>query len=86
MISGVGPLLYILIQALVDALPALPPLALHSELPLSILDGHTRAMLVCTLVPPVVLRSPLLAVSSSPWALLLTSFVRRVLVCLLWGC
>ncbi|KAF8553738.1 hypothetical protein OG21DRAFT_1194127 [Imleria badia] len=75
MISGVGPLLYILVQALVDTLPALPPMVLQSELPLSFVDGHTRAMLVCTLVPPVVLRSPLLAVSESPWALLLASFI-----------
>jgi hypothetical protein len=75
MISGVGPLLYILVQALVDTLPALPPMLLHSELPLSFLDGHTRAMLVCTLVPQVVLRSPLPAVSDSPWALLLASFI-----------
>src|SRR5258708_914923 len=76
MVSGVGPLLYIISQALVDALPFLPPMTLNSELPLAMLDGHTRAMLVCTLVPPVVLRSPLPAVSDSPWALLLTSFVR----------
>ncbi|KAH0830246.1 hypothetical protein J3R83DRAFT_1606 [Lanmaoa asiatica] len=75
MISGVGPLLYIIAQALVDALPFLPPMGLNSELPLSILDGHTRAMLVCTLVPPVVLQSPLPAVSDSPWALLLSSFL-----------
>lgn len=76
MISGVGPLLYILVQALVDKVPSLPPMALRSELPLSFIDGHTRAMLVCTLVPPVVLRSPLPVVSQSPWALLLASFVR----------
>jgi hypothetical protein len=75
MISGVGPLLYILVQALVHALPWVPPMAFHSELPLSFLDGHTRAMLVCTLVPPVVLRSPYPAVSESPWALLLASFI-----------
>lgn len=76
MISGVGPLLYILTQALVDTLPSLPPMAPHSELSLSILDGHTRAVLLCTLVPPVVLSSPLPTVANSPWALLLASFVR----------
>ncbi|KAF8431830.1 hypothetical protein L210DRAFT_3614453 [Boletus edulis BED1] len=75
MFSGVGPLLYILTQALVDALPALPPMGPYTELPLSFLDGHTRAMLVCTLVPPVVLRSPLPEVANSPWALLLASFI-----------
>lgn len=75
MFSGVGPLLYVLIQALVDALPALPPMGPRTELPLSLVDGHTRAMLVCTLVPAVVLRSPLPEVASSPWALLLASFI-----------
>lgn len=78
MISGVGPLLYIAIQAFVDTFPSLPPMVLNSEFPLSFLDAHTRAVLVCTLVPPVVLRSPSPAVSSSPWALLLSSFVRAL--------
>jgi len=75
MISGVGPLMYALVYMVVDKLPYLPPMTGPTELPLSFLDGHSRAMLVCTLVPPVVLGSSSSVVSNSPWALLFTSFL-----------
>ncbi|KIJ63273.1 hypothetical protein HYDPIDRAFT_29533 [Hydnomerulius pinastri MD-312] len=75
MVSGVYPVLYVLMQALVDSIPVLPPMALTTELPLSFLDGHTRAMLLCSLIPPAILSASSPVVASSPWALLLSSLV-----------
>ncbi|KAF9265825.1 hypothetical protein L218DRAFT_986023 [Marasmius fiardii PR-910] len=75
MVSGLVPALYTAIQALVDALPAVPNPSLNLELPLSLFDGFSRAYLVCNLIPPVVTtnQNPILA--SSPWALLMASFL-----------
>ncbi|KAF9234487.1 hypothetical protein BU15DRAFT_78972 [Melanogaster broomeanus] len=75
MISGLYPMLYILMQAVVDAIPVLPSMSIHTELPLSFLDGHARAVLLCSLIPPAILGSSSAVVASSPWALLLSSFV-----------
>ncbi|KAG1856680.1 hypothetical protein DFJ58DRAFT_784409 [Suillus subalutaceus] len=64
MFSGVSPGLYIAAQAIVD-----------TELPLSIVDGFTRAMLLCSLIPPVIVTHTSPVIASSPWALLLSSLV-----------
>ena len=81
--SGATPLLYVLGQALVEALPAsaIPMPTFTTELPLSLLDGFTRAILLCTLIPPTVQSSPVPELSQSPWALILSSFVSLSFVC-----
>ena len=76
MISGVVPLLYVIMQALVEVLPNVPEMSLNTELPLSAFDGISRAYLLCNLVTPVVLTHSRPEVSTSPWTLLLTSLVR----------
>lgn len=79
MLSGVVPGLYTAVQAIVDRLPAVPPMSMNTELPLSIVDGFTRAYLLCNLIPPVVTTNASPVISSSPWTLLLTSLVRILL-------
>ncbi|KAL4065214.1 hypothetical protein V8B97DRAFT_1946104 [Scleroderma yunnanense] len=76
-LSGATPLLCVLIQALVEALPtsAVPIPSFNVEFPLSFLDGLNRAVLLCTIVPPIVLASPVSGLSESPWVLILGSFV-----------
>ncbi|TFK34866.1 hypothetical protein BDQ12DRAFT_635800 [Crucibulum laeve] len=75
MVSGVVPALYAAAQAIIDYLPSVPEMSADLELPLSIVDGFTRAYLLCNLIPPAVTAnsSPLLA--SSPWTLLVTSLI-----------
>jgi hypothetical protein len=75
LVSGLYPALYALVQAIVDALPAVPTPSIHSELPLALVDGFTRAFLLCSLVPPPVIASPSAALATSPWTLLVTSLV-----------
>lgn len=75
MFSGVSPGLYIAAQAIVEYIPVLPSMSLGTELPLSIVDGFTRAMLLCSLIPPPVITHTSPIVASSPWALLLSSLV-----------
>lgn len=75
MFSGVSPGLYIAAQAIVEYIPVLPSVSLSTELPLSIVDGFTRAMLLCTLIPPPVIAHTSPVIASSPWALLLSSLV-----------
>lgn len=75
MLSGTTPALYTTIQAIVDMLPAVPSPSLGIELPLSILDGFTRAFLLCNLVPPTVTAHTSPIVANSPWTLLLTSLI-----------
>jgi len=75
MISGAGPAFYAGIHALVDRIPAIYSPTLQTELPISILDGFTRAMLLCSIVPPMITNHPMPAVSTSPWSLLVTSLV-----------
>ncbi|EPQ58660.1 hypothetical protein GLOTRDRAFT_137305 [Gloeophyllum trabeum ATCC 11539] len=76
-VSGVVPVLYTAIQALVERLPAsaIPQPSIHTELPLSLMDGLTRAFLLCTLIPPMVTANPHGALAGSPWTLLLTSLL-----------
>ncbi|KAH9483609.1 hypothetical protein JR316_0003079 [Psilocybe cubensis] len=45
MISGIVPALYTAIQAIVDNLPYVPEISAELEVPLSLLDGFTRAYL-----------------------------------------
>ncbi len=78
MVSGTVPALYATIQAIIEYLPesVVPISTFANELPLAIVDGFTRAMLLCTLIPPAVTANPSPVIASSPWALLLTSLVR----------
>ena len=75
MYSGVVPLLYIGMQALVEKLPTVHSMSLNSELPLTLFDGMSRAYLLCNLIPPAVLGHQNVALSTSPWTLLLTTLV-----------
>jgi hypothetical protein len=75
MFSGVSPGLYIAAQAIVEYIPVLPSMSLSTELPLSIVDGFTRAMLLCSLIPPPVITHTSPMIAFSPWALLLSSLV-----------
>jgi hypothetical protein len=75
-VSGAVPMLYIVAQAIVEYFPSVPTLRGEMELPLSVLDGFTRAYLLCNLIPPVVVQHQSPIIASSPWALLLTSLVR----------
>ncbi|KAF7322363.1 hypothetical protein HMN09_00014200 [Mycena chlorophos] len=75
MLSGVVPVFYGLVQGIVEALPSVPPMSFQTEFPLSFVDAFTRAYLLCNLIPPVVTMNLSPVISSSPWTLLLTSFV-----------
>ncbi|KAH9063794.1 hypothetical protein EDB83DRAFT_2383149 [Lactarius deliciosus] len=74
-LSGGYPFLFMGIGALVDSLPTVPELSLFTELPLSILDGFTRATFLCNFVPAMITTHASPAVSNSPYTLLLTTFV-----------
>jgi len=73
MMSGTVPAFYAAVQAVVDSIPGVPAPSVETELPISILDGFTRAFLLCTLIPPMVLKHSWPEVSNSPWSLLVTS-------------
>ncbi|KAF8061669.1 hypothetical protein FPV67DRAFT_1422926 [Lyophyllum atratum] len=75
MVSGTVPALYAAIQAMIEALPAVPDLSAELELPISIIDGFTRAYLLCNLIPPSVTTHASPAISGSPWTLLVASLV-----------
>ena len=75
MLSGVVPVLYGAVQALVEYLPNVPASSGELELPLSVIDGFTRAYLLCNLIPPSVTASTSPIVAASPWTLLITSLV-----------
>ena len=75
MVSGVVPVLYAVVQAIVEYLPSVPALSGETELPLSIVDGFTRAYLLCNLIPPSVTQNQSSIIASSPWTLLMTSLV-----------
>ena len=75
MLSGVFPGLYALAQAAVEYLPAVPIPNAETELPLALIDGFTRAYLLCNLIPSTVTTNTSSSISSSPWTLLLTSLV-----------
>ncbi|KAF7337970.1 hypothetical protein MVEN_02020600 [Mycena venus] len=75
MVSGVVPVFYAVVQALVEMLPAVPTMSIHTELPLSVVDGFTRALLLCNLIPPAVTANASPVIAASPWTLLVTSLV-----------
>jgi hypothetical protein len=74
-LSGVPPGVYIVAQAIVEYIPVIPPMSLITELPLSIVDGFTRALLLCSLIPKPVITHASPVIASSPWTLLLSSLV-----------
>lgn len=74
-VSGVPPGVYIAAQAIVEYIPAIPPMSLFTELPLSIVDGFTRALLLCSLIPKPIITHASPVIASSPWTLLLSSLV-----------
>jgi hypothetical protein len=76
-LSGVSPGVYIAAQAIVEYIPVIPSMSLSTELPLSIVDGFTRALLLCSLIPKPVITHASPVIASSPWTLLLSSLVRR---------
>jgi hypothetical protein len=76
MLSGAVPLLYIGMQAWVEFMQTVPELTMSSELPLALLDGLTRAYLLCNLIPPAVTTHSSPTVATSPWTLLITSLAR----------
>ncbi|KAG6917028.1 hypothetical protein DXG01_004154 [Tephrocybe rancida] len=75
MTSGVGPGLYAVFQALIDALPVhlVPDITAELEVPLSIFDGFSRAYLLCDLIPPAITTHTSPVISESPWTLLVSS-------------
>ncbi|KAF7363826.1 hypothetical protein MSAN_01040500 [Mycena sanguinolenta] len=75
MVSGVVPVLYTAVQAIVEMLPSVPEMTIHTELPLSVVDGFTRALLLCNLIPPAVTTNASPLIAASPWTLLVTSLV-----------
>lgn len=75
MISGVVPALYTLIQAVIEFLPIVPAPSATLELPLALVDGFTRAFLLCNLIPPPVTTHVSPAIATSPWTLLLSSLI-----------
>ncbi|KAJ8522611.1 hypothetical protein ONZ45_g810 [Pleurotus djamor] len=75
MISGAVPALYAAVQAFVEQIPSVNLPSFSSELPLSVVDGFTRAFLLCTLVPPAVTSNASPVIASSPWSLLMASLV-----------
>lgn len=74
--SPVVPGLYAILTVLVELAPRVPEMSLLTELPLSFMDGLTRAFLLCQLIPPVVTAHAQRAIADSPWTLLLASLVR----------
>jgi len=75
LVSGTYPILYAATQAAIEYLPTVPEVSLQLELPLSLLDALTRTISLVNGVPSVVLNSPFSQAATSPWTLLLTSFV-----------
>ena len=82
MLSGVYPSLYAAVQFVVDALPSVPIPSAEIELTLSLIDGFSRAYLLCDLVPLPVVTNTSTLISSSPWTLLITSLVSRLFILL----
>jgi len=75
MVSGIVPIFYTAIQGIVDSVPVIPEMFFEMELPLSIIDGFTRAYLLCDLIPPMVTVNSYSVIVNSPWTLMMTSLV-----------
>jgi len=80
MLSGVFPGLLLLVQTIVEHLPAVPMPGPKIELPLAVIDGITRADLLCSFIPNTITTKASPTLSSSPWTLLVTSLVRLLLL------
>ncbi len=76
MLSGVFPGLFLLVQTIVEHLPAVPMPGPGIELALAVIDGITRADLLCNFIPATITTKASPTLSSSPWTLLVTSLVR----------
>ncbi|KAI6133909.1 hypothetical protein EDD17DRAFT_1829690 [Pisolithus thermaeus] len=77
MLSSTTPLLCIITQALVESIPApiMPIPSFNTEFPLLIFDMCNHAFLLFSIVPAIVLSSPIVEASGSPWTLLLSSLI-----------
>jgi len=75
MVSGAFPILYVATQGWVEFMREVPQMSMSSELPLALLDGLTRAYLLCNLIPPAVVTHSSSTIANSPWTLLLTSLL-----------
>ncbi|KAH7072323.1 hypothetical protein BKA62DRAFT_778722 [Auriculariales sp. MPI-PUGE-AT-0066] len=73
--SPTVPLLFTAAHVALHVLPTVPPLSLELELPLTILDGMTRTLLLTELVPGMLLNSQHSAINSSPFGLCLGSLL-----------
>ncbi|KAI0781431.1 hypothetical protein BD413DRAFT_505249 [Trametes elegans] len=73
MLSGVVPVFYTAVQAVVEKLPYVPTPAFENEVPLAVIDGLSRAYLLCNLIPPLVTAHSSPAINNNPWTLLITS-------------
>ncbi|PVF98314.1 hypothetical protein CPB86DRAFT_758712 [Serendipita vermifera] len=67
------PLLFMGAQVLINALPSVPEMSIYTELPLSFFDALGRAFLLTTGNPGFIIKHASPAVSSSPWALTVSS-------------
>ncbi|GJJ11909.1 hypothetical protein Clacol_006147 [Clathrus columnatus] len=75
MTSPKFPLLYAFGQLLVEYLPTVPEFSFETEGPFTFLDALTRSYLLTTLLPPMVVKNVDQSVSTSPWALLCSTFL-----------
>jgi hypothetical protein len=75
LVSPVIPALYTGMHAFVYMLPSYVTPSIATEGPWSIIDGFTRAYLVCQLIPPAVVSSSNPIVVTSPWTLILASLI-----------
>ncbi|KAG6843190.1 hypothetical protein H0H87_007077, partial [Tephrocybe sp. NHM501043] len=62
-------------EAIVYALPVVPDITAELEVPLSIVDGFSRAYLLCNLIPPAITTHVSSTISNSPWTLLVSTLV-----------
>ncbi|KIM28848.1 hypothetical protein M408DRAFT_329280 [Serendipita vermifera MAFF 305830] len=69
------PLLFAVAQVFISNLPAVPAMSFQTELPLSFFDGLTRVLLLTAGCPGFILKHASPAISSSPWALMVTSLI-----------
>jgi hypothetical protein len=69
------PLLFAAAQVVINILPMVPSMSIHTELPLSFFDALTRAFLLTTANPGFIVKHAAPAVASSPWVLLVVSLI-----------
>jgi len=69
------PLLFAAAQVVINILPTVPSMSIHTELPLSFFDALTRAFLLTTSNPGFIVKHASPEVASSPWVLLVVSLI-----------